>query len=145
MGETAVDTRREVEETREELGGTIAELRNRGEHARQTVKRRAPLVLVGVVAVAGSVVGTVLVVRGRNRRRHPVRTAVERRVDRLRKEREDVVEMLSERIAEHQAQAERRANPLWRRTAAKALETAAVVGVGAAVRSAVGGGGAQRR
>ena len=145
MGETAVDTRREVEETREELGGTIAELRNRSEQAKETVKRRAPLVIAGVVVVAGSVVGAILVVRGRNRRRHPVRTAVERRVDRLRREREDLVELLSERIAEHRAQAERKANPLWRRTAAKALETAAVVGAGAAVRSAAGGGGARRR
>ena len=76
MGETAVDTRRELEETREELGGTVAELRNRGEHAKETVKRRAPLVLAGVAVVAGFVVGAVLAVRGRNRRRHPVRTAV---------------------------------------------------------------------
>ena len=133
MGETAVDARREVEETREELGETIAELRNRGEHARETVRRRVPLVAGAVVAVAGGATATVLVVR--SRRSHAVVPTVKRRIDRRR---EELVEMLSERIAAHQARAERKANPLWRRTAAKALETAAVVGVAAVVRSLVG-------
>lgn len=133
MGETAVDTRREVEETREELGETIAELRNRSEHARETVKRRAPLVGAAVVVVAGGVVATVLVVR--SRRSHAVVPTVKRRLDRRR---EELVEALSERIAAQQARAERKANPLWRRTAAKALETAAAVGVATLVRNLAG-------
>ena len=132
MGETAVDTRREVEETREELGDTIAELRNRGEQARDTVRRRAPLVAAAVAAVAGSTVATVLVVR--SRRSHAVVPTVKRRLDRRR---EELVELLSERIAAQQAKAERKANPLWRRTAAKALETAATAGVAAVVRNLV--------
>jgi len=132
VGETAVDTRREVEETREELGDTIAELRNRGEQARDTVRRRAPLVAAAVAAVAGSTVATVLVVR--SRRSHAVVPTVKRRLDRRR---EELVELLSERIAAQQAKAERKANPLWRRTAAKALETAATVGVAAVVRNLV--------
>jgi len=43
----------------------------------------------------------------------------------------------SAKIAENQAQADRRANPLWRRTAAKTLETAASVGVAALIRRAM--------
>jgi hypothetical protein len=132
VGETAVDTRRELEETREELDGTIAELRNRGEQARETVRRRAPLVAAGVVVVAGGAVATVLVVR--SRRRSGVVPTVARTV---RSRRDELVELVAARVAEQQARAERRANPLWRRTAAKALETAATVGVAALVRNLV--------
>lgn len=54
-----------------------------------------------------------------------------------RAQREQFVEAVSAKIAENQAQAERRANPLWRRTAAKMLETAASVGVAALIRRAM--------
>jgi hypothetical protein len=107
-------------------------LRNRGEQARDTVRRRAPLAAAAVVVVAGGAVATVLVVR--SRRSHGVVPTVKRGLDRRR---EELVEALSERIAAQQARAQRKANPLWRRTAAKALETAAGVGVGALVRSLV--------
>jgi type VI protein secretion system component VasF len=60
-----------------------------------------------------------------------------RRAERARQQREQLVEAVAAKIAENQAQAERRANPLWRRTAAKTLETAASVGVAALIRRAV--------
>jgi hypothetical protein len=41
------------------------------------------------------------------------------------------------RVADNQAQAQRRANPLWRRAAGTALETAATVGMTALVRRAM--------
>ncbi|MFI5285175.1 MAG: hypothetical protein ACHQ4F_02530 [Candidatus Dormibacteria bacterium] len=53
------------------------------------------------------------------------------------KQRDELVEALSIKIAEHQAQAQRRANPLWRRAAATALETGASAGVAALVRRAM--------
>ncbi len=137
MGETAVDTRREVEQTRQELDGTIAELRNRGEQAQAAVKRRAPVVLGGVALVAGGTLATVLVVRSRRRSRLPKQ--VQRSVDVLGKRREQLVEAIAERVAEQQARALRKADPLWRRTTGKALETAAAVGAAALVRSLVAG------
>jgi hypothetical protein len=51
-----------------------------------------------------------------------------------RKQREQIIEEVSSRIAENQAQAQRRANPLWRRAAGTALETAASAGVAALVQ-----------
>jgi ElaB/YqjD/DUF883 family membrane-anchored ribosome-binding protein len=158
VGETAVDTRREVEETREELGETIAELRNRGEKARDTVKRRAPVVAAAVAVLLAGGVGTMLLVRSRRSgplakaTRHLPEAArgaalptarradraLHRRAELLRREREQLVDALAERIAENQARALRKADPMWRRTAGKALETAAAVGVGIAVRNALG-------
>jgi hypothetical protein len=138
VGEAAVDTRREVEETREELGGTIAELRNRGERARDTVKRRAPMVAGAVVVLAAGGAGTVLLVRSRRSR---AESLLQRPVRKLRRQRAELVDAVAERVAEMQAQAERRANPLWRMAAAKGLETLATVGVAAVVRKAVAGRG----
>jgi hypothetical protein len=48
-----------------------------------------------------------------------------------------LIEAISLKIAENQAEAERRTNPLWRRTASKALEAAASVGVAALIRRAL--------
>ncbi len=156
MGETAADTRREIERTRRELGTTLAQLR-----ARTVVVRGR---VVRVVAVAGAAVGatgiavaTVIVVR--RRRGGPITRAAKHlptitqgaaipaarfserwlrsRAQAARKQRDEIVEELSARIAENQAQAQRRANPLWRRAAGTALETAASAGVAALVRRAV--------
>jgi hypothetical protein len=156
MGETAADTRQEIEQTRRELGRTLAALRAR------TVVVRGRVVRVG--AIAGAALGAVgvalipvVVVRRRNRgmitqaaKRLPNVTRdaalpiargtdrwLTRRAATARKQREQIIEELSVRIAENQAQAMRRANPLWRRAAATALETAATVGISALVRRAM--------
>lgn len=156
MGETAADTRREIEETRRDLGTTLTALRAR------TVVVRGRVIRVVVVAgaaagAAGVAVATVLVIR---RRRggavtraathlptitHDAALPFARFTDRwlagrgqaARRQREEIVEGLSKRIAENQAHAQRRANPLWRRAAGTALETAATVGVTALVRRAM--------
>jgi len=140
VGQATADARREVEETREELGQTIGELRRRGDRIQQRARRIAPYVVAGIAAGAGVVV-TVVVIRKRRADTLPQKVrSLPRRMSRRRQE---MVEMLAERVAEQQAQAQRRANPLWRRAAAKALETAATAGVAAAVRQATVAG--QRR
>lgn len=156
MGETAADTRREIEETRSELDGTIQELRTRSAATgRRVIKGSA--VAGGVAAAAGLTALTVVLVtkrRGgpitRAARKLPpaprssavpyARTAdrwMQRRSRRLQQQREEFIELLSKRVAEQQAEAERRANPLWRRTLAKALETGATVGLAAVIRRLV--------
>ncbi len=157
MGETADDTRREIEESRRQLGATLATLRERTVVVRGHVVRVA---LIGGAAAAGAaslVVATVLVVR--SRRGGPITRAAKHlpaiahdavlpgarfsdrwlnsRTQAARRQREAIIEELSARIAENQAQAQRRANPLWRRAAGTALETAASVGVAALVRRAM--------
>jgi hypothetical protein len=153
MGETADDTRREIEETRRNLGTTIAAMRAR------TVVVRGRLIRVAVVAgaaagAAGVAVATLMVVRHRRGGAvtraakhlptiaHDAALPAARLTDRwlagrgqaARKQRKQMVEGMSARIADNQAQAQRRANPLWRRAAGTALETAATVGVTALVR-----------
>jgi hypothetical protein len=125
VGEATVDARREVEATREELGQTISELRERGTRARDRVRRLAPYVIAGVATAAGVVVAVVII---RKRRAAP------------RRRRDVLLDMLAKRVAERQAQAERKANPIWRRTAAKALEAGAAAGVATAMRNSVGQG-----
>jgi hypothetical protein len=156
MGETATDTRQEIERTRRELGSTLARLRTRTLIIRGHIIR--------VVAIAGATVGvagvgasTFIVLRRRrggaitraaahlpNVPRNvalPVaRTSdrwLSRRAESARRRREQIVDDLAARIADQQAQAQRRANPLWRRAASTALETAASVGVAALVRRAM--------
>lgn len=156
MGEAADDTRREVEEARRALGTTLATLRKRTVVVRGKVIR--------VVAIAGAAAGTASVVIAsvlvvRRRRGGPVTRATKHlppipqeavlpaarftdrwlasRAQSARRRREEIIEELSARIAENQARAQRKANPLWRRAAATALETAASVGVAALVRRAM--------
>jgi predicted RNase H-like nuclease (RuvC/YqgF family) len=153
MGETAADTRREIERARSELGRTIDQLRAR------TLVIRGRVIRSGVVAAGAAVTaglaaaGFVRVRRSRGgsiakaARRLPAGThpatipaalATERwmarRSKRLAQQREDLITGVSKRIAENQAEAQRRANPLWRRTAAKALETAVTIGASALIR-----------
>lgn len=151
MGETAADTRTEIEQTRRRLGTTVTALRAR------TVVVRGRVVRVAVIAgVAG--IGVLTVVLLRRRRGGPITRAarhlpaithdaalpVARSSDRwltgraraAQKQRDQLVDAVSARIAENQAQAQRRANPLWRRTAGTALETAASAGVAALVSRA---------
>jgi hypothetical protein len=156
VGETAADTREEIAETRRELGTTLATLRTRTVVVRGRVVRVA--VIAGVaVGVAGVGVATVLVLR---RRRGGAITRAARtlpnvthgavlpaarmsdrwltgRAQAAHRQREAIVEELPARIAIHQAEVQRRANPLWRRAAATALETAASAGVAALVRRAM--------
>ena len=156
MGETATDTRQEIERTRRELGTTLAVLRTRTVVIRGRVVRVA-MVAGAALSIAGIGVGTVVLVR--RRRGGPVTRAatrlpnvthdvalpiarssdrwLTRRAESARRQREQLVEELAARIAENQAQAQRRANPLWRRAASTALETAASVGVAALVRRAM--------
>jgi hypothetical protein len=157
MGETAADTRQEIEQTRRELGRTLAQLRARSVVVLGRVVR-VVTIAGAALAAAGVAVIPVVVIRRRNRgtitrvaKRLPNVTRdtalpiargtdrwLTRRAAAARKQREQIIEELSARIAENQAQAVRRANPLWRRAAATALETAATVGIGALVRRAMG-------
>ncbi len=156
MGEATADTRHEIERTRAELGDTLTALRSRTVVVRGKVIRVA-IIAGGVLAAAGSTAAVVVIVRRRRggsltraARRLPDVTYgvslpaaraserwMSRRAERAREQREQLVEAVSAKIAENQAQAERRANPLWRRTAAKTLETAASVGVAALIRRAM--------
>ena len=155
MGETAADTRREIEQSRRRLGTTVSELRTRTVVIRGRVVRVA-VIAGGAAGVAG--IGVLAAVLLRRRRGGPITRAarhlpaithdaalpVARSSDRwltgrahaARKAREQLVDDLSARIADNQAQAQRRANPLWRRTAGTALETAASAGVAALVSRA---------
>lgn len=160
MGETAADTRQEIEETRAELDGSVRELRVRAGDVRDRgvrVALRIGAVAAGGVVSSAAVVGAVLLWRRRRggrvtraaRRlpvpaRPPAVTAARgferwlgRRSGRLDRQREELMDSLAQRIAENQAKAQRRANPLWRRTAVKALETGATVGATALVRRLV--------
>lgn len=153
MGETAADTRAEIDRTRSELGETLTKLRARTVVVRGRVVRVA-VIAAGALGVVGAGVATVLVIR--HRRGGPITRAAKhlpaithestlplaRASDRwitgraaaARKQREQIIEEVSSRIAENQAQAQRRANPLWRRAAGTALETAASAGVAALVQ-----------
>jgi Protein of unknown function (DUF3618) len=156
MGKTAADTRREIEQTRRRLGTTVAALRARTVVVRGRVVR-VVVIAGGAAGVAGIGVATVIVLRRRSggpitraAKRlpavaHDAALPLARTSDRwltghaqaARKRREEIVDELSARIAENQAQAQRRANPLWRRAAATALETAASAGMAALVRRAM--------
>lgn len=155
MGETAADTRREIEQTRRRLGTTVTALRARTVVVRGRVVRVA-VIAGGAAGVAG--IGVLTVVLLRRRRGGPIARAarhlpsithdaalpVARSSDRwltgraraAQKRRDQLVDEVSARIADNQAQAQRRANPLWRRTAGTALETAASAGVAALVSRA---------
>jgi hypothetical protein len=156
MGETAADTRREIEDQRNALGSTIGQLRARRGVIAATVKRNAAIAGAAVAGLAVAVGAGLLVRRHRGgplaaqarRLPSPLRGravpaargaegwAARRRATVVRR-RDGVIDLLSERIAEQQALAERKANPLWRRTGAKALETAAAVGTAALIRRAL--------
>lgn len=156
MGETAADTRREIEETRAELDGSVQQLKVRAGNVRDR-SVRIGAIAAGALASAAGVAGGVLV--WRRRRGGPVARAARRlpvparppavsaargferwlgrRSRQMERQREELMDALAQRVAENQAQAQRRANPLWRRAAVKALETAATVGVTAVVRKLI--------
>lgn len=156
MGKTAADTRKEIEQARRQLTTTVAALRKQTLIVRGRVVRVAAIA-GGALSVAG--IGAVSVVLLRRRRGGPITQAVRRlpaithdaaipiarrgdhwltgRTRAARRQRDALVDELSMRIADNQARAQRRANPLWRRAAATALETAASAGVAALVRRAM--------
>ena len=156
MGKTAADPRKEIEHARRQLTTTVAALRKRTVVVRGRMVRIAAIA-GGALSVGG--IGAVSVVLLRRRRGGPMTQAarrlpaiahdaampIARRGDRwltgrtraARRQRDALVDELSMRIADNQAQAQRRANPLWRRAAATALETAASAGVAALVRRAM--------
>jgi hypothetical protein len=144
VGEAAVDTRREIEETRDELTGTLHQLRDRGRQARQ-VGVRVLAIAAGVSAATGAAVATVIIVRrrdagpltrgskrlpspARQMAVHTARTAdrwLERRGKGLRRGRDELLDEMALRIARQYEGIERRSNPWWRRTAARAVEAGA--------------------
>jgi hypothetical protein len=157
MGEATAAKRREIEQTRNDLTQTIGKLRVQG----RALKHRA--VKVGatgggaVMLTAIAVGGAVLVLH----RRGGAITKAAKRLPRVARgaavpaargadrwfgrgskrvgqQREELVNALSDRVAANHAKAERQANPLWRRTAVKALETMATVGVATLIRRAMG-------
>lgn len=156
MGKTAADTRREIEQTRRQLGATVTALR-----ARTVVVRgraiRVAAIAGGALGVGGA--GLLAAVLLRRRRGGPLTRAARHlpavthdatlplarssdrwlrgRAQAVRTRREEIVDDLAARIADNQAQAQRRANPLWRRAAGTALETAASAGMTALVRRAL--------
>lgn len=153
MGEAATDTRRQIEQTRDELTGTLHQLRDRGRHIGRAGLRVA--VITGAVgAAAGAAVVGVIVMRRRDAgpltrgsKRLPARARrvavpparstdrwLERRGRRLRQERDRLMDEAALRIAEQYAAVERRGNPLWRRTMTHAAETAATAAAGAVVQ-----------
>jgi hypothetical protein len=156
MGKTAADTRKEIEEARRQLTTTVAALRQRTVVVRGRVVRVAAIA-GGALSVVG--IGVVSIVLLRRRRGGPITQAarrlpgithdaaipIARRGDRwltgrtraARRQRDALVDDLATRIADNQAQAQRRANPLWRRAAGTALETAASAGVASLVRRAM--------
>jgi hypothetical protein len=117
---------------------------------------RVTAVVAGVLVTAGAAAASVLVIRRRRggpvtiaARRLPQAThgavvpaarATERwasrRAERARNKRDEMMQQVSAAIADNQAEAERRANPVWRRAAVKGVETAATVGAAALVRRA---------
>lgn len=153
MGETAADTRREIEKTRTELEGTVHGLRDKAGDVRAKSLRIGAIVGGGVLSAGAATAAVLILMRRRGgpmtkaARRLPGRTrppavnaarGFERwlggRSKRLERQREELLDVFAKRVAENQAEAEKRANPVWRRTALRAAETAATVGVTAVVR-----------
>ena len=157
MGETATDTRREIDSTRRQLGQTVTQLRTKTADARRRVVKGA-LTGAGATTAAALVAAAAVMVRRRRggklaqaARRLPspaqsravpfarqTERLLQRRTKRAQQKREQLVELMSQRTAEHRARAERQANPLWRKAAARALETLATAGTAALVRRAFG-------
>lgn len=158
MGEAAADARRQVERNRDELDGTITELRGRADRARGRVRSIMP-VLLGAVGAGALTFMTVLAV---NRRRGgkvtrasrrlpqaarpyavPAARAMERWTDRrarwMAKQRDQFADAVSVRLVEQQAAAERKANPVWRRAAVKAVEVAAATAAAELTRRTITG------
>ena len=154
MGEATADTRRQIDETREALTGTLHELRVRGRRARQ-VGMRVAVSAAAAGVFAGAAVTTAVVVvrrrdagpltRGSKRLPSPAREVAAptarradrwlgRRGKRLRSERDHLVDQVAARIAQQYALIERRSNPRWRRTLLRAAEAAASAAATAAVQ-----------
>ena len=165
MGQAATDTRRELEQTRDDLGEHIGELRTRASRAaRRSV--RAGLIAAGALLTLGaSAAAGILVVRRRQPGpvtrgakqlpraiRQPALNAarptdrwLQGRQRRLVQQRDELAQALADRITATQAEAERRANPAWRRALIKGAEAGASVGAAVAVRRLFGEDGQLRR
>ncbi|MBV8528123.1 MAG: hypothetical protein JOZ75_07390 [Candidatus Dormibacteraeota bacterium] len=154
MGEAATDTRREIEEKRDELTGTLHELRVRGRRARH-VGVRVVVIAAGVSAVAGVSVASVIIVRRRDSgpltrgskrlpspaRKMAVPTArsadrwLGRRGKGLRRGRDELMDEIALRVAQQYAAIERRSNPWWRRALSTGAEAGATAAAGALVQA----------
>lgn len=155
MGEATTDTRREIEETRDELTGTLHELRVRGRRAQQ-VGMKVVVIAAGASAVVGAAITTAVIVLRRREAAGPltrgskllpsaardVAMPTARSADRwlgrrgkdLRRERDHLVDEVAARIAQQYAIIERRSNPRWRRTVFRAVESGATAAATALVQ-----------
>lgn len=153
MGEATADTRRAIEQTRDDLEDTLHVLRERGREARRLGLQIAGIT-VAVGAVAGAAVAGIVVVRrrdagpltrGSQRLPSPARRVAlprARSTDRwlgrrgkdLQRGRDQLVDEVALRIAQQYAGIERRSNPMWRRAVARGAEAAAGAAGTAVVR-----------
>lgn len=144
MSEATADTRREIEQTRDVLDNTVHVLRERGREARRLGLRIAGIT-AAVGAVAGAAAASVIVVRRRDagpltrvskvlpsparRVALPPARSTDRWLGRRGKDvqrgRDQLVDEVALRIAQHYAVIERRSNPMWRRAITRAAEAAA--------------------
>jgi hypothetical protein len=162
MGQTATDTRREIEETRSELEDTVQGLRAKAGDVRAQGLRVGAIAGGGLISAGAAVAGVLLWRRRRGgavsraARKLPRSTRppavnaargferwLQGRSKRLERQRQELLDAFAKRVAENQVQAEKRANPVWRRAAVKAAETAATVGVTAVVRKVLQDRGAR--
>ena len=161
MGETAAETRGEITQTREELGGHLQELKHRADRQK---KRGAGL--AGAVGALGAIAAGGIVLLRRRRAGRLTKAAgrlpkalrsttkpVARKADRLlsdagdqaRKSGGKAAEQLTRRYAEQHVEAEQRKNPVWRRAGQAALTSAATAAATAAVRRMMSGKDSQVR
>ena len=153
MGEATSDTRRDIEQTRDDLEDTLHVFRERGRKARRLGLRIAGIT-TAVGAVAGAAVASAIVVRRRGAgpltrgtkllpspaRRvalPPARSTdrwLGRRGKGLQRGRDQLVDEVALRIAQQYAAIERRGNPMWRRALTRAAEAAAGAAGAAAVQ-----------
>ena len=131
MGQTPAATRREIEQTREELGQSLRELQQRRQDLPRQVARRAMPAAAGVGGVAALGVAA-LVTRSLLQRRRS-RSPLQRLTD----QRDRALQQFLRRLADEQVRAEHRQRPLWRRIGEDALKAAVTVAVTSAVRQAV--------
>lgn len=158
MGETSTETRVEIEGTREDLSQNLQELRGR---AGAIGRRGRFLGGIGGMAVAGAgaVLAGLLVVRRRRGGRltaatrrlpRPLRSTAgrgarrtDRRlsegVDAARRGGDQLSRTILRRYADERVEAEKRKNPMWRRTAEAGLKAGAAAGATQLIRKAVQG------
>ncbi|MFN2568887.1 MAG: hypothetical protein ABR564_04720 [Candidatus Dormibacteria bacterium] len=158
MGETSAETRVEIESTREDLNRDLHQLRTRAGVLGGRGKKLGG-VGGGVAAASGAVFAALMLARRRRGGRltaagrrlpKPLRSPTTRRARRAdralsggaesaRRGGERLSKSVLRRYADERAEAEKRKNPLWRRTAEAALKAGAAAGVTQLVRRTLRG------